>query len=158
MITGALQQRLEHVVTPVNAERYAAENQVRVHAESTSLKRDFVHLIRVEAVVGGERHFVSGTVLGHRHIRLIEYDDVLLDAIPEGPLLVTWHRDQPGVIGVIGTLLGQQDINISRLQLGGDKVGELALAIWNLSSPITDAGLEQLRADPAMVEAHRVDI
>jgi D-3-phosphoglycerate dehydrogenase len=159
MLTGALQHRVDALVTPVNAERYARDLGVRVHAETSTLKRDFVHLIRVEAVLDGERHFVTGTVLGHRHIRMIEYDAFLLDAIPEGPLLVTWHRDQPGVVGKIGTLLGEQDINISRLQLGGEQpMGELALGIWNLSSPITDSALDQLRADDAMVEAHRVDI
>lgn len=159
MLTGALQHRIDGVVTPVNAVRHADEANVRVHVEQSTLKHDFVHLIRVEAVLGDARHAVTGTVLGHRHIRMIELDEFMLDAIPEGPLLVTWHRDKPGVVGKIGTLIGHQDINIERLQLGGtDDERGLAMAIWNLSAPLTESAIEELRGDEEIVEAYRVNI
>ncbi|MCC6673491.1 MAG: phosphoglycerate dehydrogenase [Planctomycetes bacterium] len=157
MLVGALRHRLPTAVTPVNAERLAAERGLRVHAEFSTMKRDFVSLVRVEALIGGKRHFVSGTVLGHRHVRMVELDRFLLDAIPEGPMLVTLHHDRPGVLGLIGSILGSEQVNIARVQLG--TVAEhdgLALGIFNLAVPLTDRSLERLRQESSVVEAHRV--
>jgi D-3-phosphoglycerate dehydrogenase len=155
MLTGALQHRAKIPVTPVNAERIARAEKVRVHTESSALKRDFLHLVRVEALIDEERHFITGTVLGHRHGRMVELDRYLLDAIPEGPLLVTFHRDRPGVIGRIGTLLGCHEINISRLQLAApqEPADDVALGILNLSSPLPPAALQALRGSQEIVRA-----
>ncbi len=146
MQVGALRPRLDMPVTPVNVERLARDADVRVHSEASSMKRDFMNLVRVEMLVGGERHSVSGTVLGHRHGRMVEFDRFLLDAIPEGPLLVTFHHDRPGVLGLVGTILGEEQINISRMQLGNPPGGEgLALGIWNLEQPLTERALTRIR-------------
>ena len=157
MLVGALRHQSELPVTPVNAERIAEQRKVRVHTEVSSMKRDFMNLLRVESVLGEQRHFISGTVLGHRHPRMVELDRYLLDAIPEGPMLITCHHDRPGVMGAIGTLLGEVDINISRMQLGPPPDGEgLALGILNLSTPIPDAALAALQAHPAIERVCRV--
>jgi D-3-phosphoglycerate dehydrogenase len=146
MQVGALRPRQEIPVTPVNVERLAADAGVRVHSEASSMKRDFMNLVRVEALIDGNRHSVSGTVLGHRHGRMVEFDKFLLDAIPEGPLLVTFHHDVPGVLGLVGTILGEEQINISRMQLGNPPGGEgLALGIWNLEQPLTERALARIR-------------
>lgn len=158
MLCGALRGRAGRPVTPVNAETIAAELGMRVHVESSTLKRDFLNLVRVEMLVGGQRHAVVGTVLGHRHPRLVEYDGRLLDAIPEPPLLVTWHDDRPGVLGRIATLLGELDRNIERMQLGAPSAaGEPALGIWNLDAPLDAAGLAKLRAIAAVRAAVLVE-
>ena len=144
-------------VTPVNAERLAEQRKVRVHTEVSSMKRDFMSLLRVEAVMNEERHFISGTVLGHHHPRMVELDRYLLDAIPEGPILITFHHDRPGVMGAIGTLLGEHEINISRMQLGPPPEDEgPALGVFNLSTPVPDSALADLRAHPAIERACRV--
>ncbi len=154
MMSGALHPRLSVAVTPVNAERLAKEEGIRVHTEISSVKRDFMNLIRVEAVLDEERHWVSGTVLGHRHGRMVELDDFFMDAIPEGPALVTFHEDRPGVLGHIGTLLGEAGVNISRMQLGTEQHnGEAALGIWNLSSALSEADLDTIRQHPAIQRA-----
>jgi len=153
-LTGALQKRADRPVTPVNARRIAESLGIRTHVETSAMKRDFVSLVRIEILAGGERHRASGTVLGHRHGRLVELDDWLLDAIPEGPLLVTFHRDEPGVVGAVGTLLGEAKVNISRLQLGTSEAdGGEALGIWNLGAPLDEAVLARVRALPAVRRA-----
>ncbi|MDH3592846.1 MAG: phosphoglycerate dehydrogenase, partial [Planctomycetota bacterium] len=110
MLAGALRDRAEGPVTPVNAERIGDQMGVRRHTEVSTIKRDFVNVVRVEALIDGERHYISGTVLGHRHGRMVELDHYLLDAIPEGPMLVTFHGDQPGVVGAVGQILHEEDI------------------------------------------------
>ena len=157
MLTGALAVKQAGPVTPVNAERIAKDLGVRVHSESSTLKRDFVSLLRVEALIGETRHHVTGTVLGHRHGRMVELDNFLLDAIVDGSLLVTFHLDRPGVLGLIGTILGQEHLNISRLQLGVPDDGtRLALGVWNLDTPLTESALSRLRREECIVQAYRV--
>ncbi|MEZ5962761.1 MAG: phosphoglycerate dehydrogenase [Planctomycetota bacterium] len=156
-LTGALQRRSEAPVTPVNARRVAERLGVRTHVEASPMKRDFVSLVRIEMMIGGERHKVSGTVLGSRHGRMVELDSFLLDAIPEGPLLVTFHGDQPGVLGAVGTLLGQAQVNVSRLQLGVREGGaDEAVGIWNLDGPLSPDLLAAVRALPAVGRARFV--
>lgn len=156
-LSGAMAGKGGTPITPVNAERIARERGIRVHAESVSMKRDFTHLIRVEVVVGGARHHVIGTVLGHRHPRLIEVDGRPVDAIPEAPLLVTQHRDAPGVLGAIGTALGSLGVNVDRMQLGEPTAdGGPALGIWNLDRALETDELAQLRKLEVLVDLVQV--
>ncbi|MHC5066209.1 MAG: phosphoglycerate dehydrogenase [Planctomycetota bacterium] len=157
-LVGLLQGKVEGPVTPVNANRIAKAQGIRVHTETSSMKRDFMNLMRVEAVFAEERHFVTGTVLGHRHGRMVEFDDYFLDAIPEGPLLVTIHEDVPGVLGRIGSILGAREINIARMQLGTPSSGEpRALGIWNLDRSLDTDCLDEILALDPILQAHFVD-
>lgn len=154
MTLGALKPTATAALTPVNAERTARERGIRIHCEASSLKRDFMNLLRVEAIIDEQRHYASGTVLGHRHLRLVEVDDYVLDAIPEGPMLVTFHQDRPGVVGALGTLLGDAGINISRMQIGtAEHAGAPALGILNLDRPLDDDQLAAVRRLPAIERA-----
>ena len=131
-------------------ERIAEERNVRVHCEASTMKQDFVSLLRVEALIGETRHHVSGTVMGQRHGRLVEFDDYVLDAIPEGPLLLTFHNDQPGVVGSLGTIVGEAGHNISRMQIGKSRSGNTALGMLNLDSEPQQDVLERVQAIDAV--------
>ena len=157
MVAGALKPLTTGAVTPVNAERIAKDRGVAIVAEASSMKRDFMNLVRVEAQVGDDRHYATGTVLGHRHGRLVELDDYVLDAIPEGPLLVTFHSDQPGVVGKLGTLLGDAGINISRMQIGtADDPTRPSVALLNLDRALDAAQLAAVRSLAAIRRAEFV--
>ncbi|MCR9248425.1 MAG: phosphoglycerate dehydrogenase [bacterium] len=161
MLGGALQHAVEGTVTPVNAERIGEELGLRVHSESSSMKRDFMSLLRVEAVIDEVRHFASGTVLGQRHGRLVELDGYVIDAIPEGPMLVTFHSDEPGVVGKLGSQLGNDGINITRMQIGtasngggeGGEVSAPALGILNLDREPTADQLDAIRQISSITRA-----
>jgi len=145
-LAGALQPSTSGPVTPVNAERIAEERNVRTHCDASTMKRDFMSLLRVECVIDEQRHFASGTVLGHKHGRLVQLDDYVLDAIPEGPMLVTFHRDEPGVVGKLGTMLGDAGCNISRMQIGQNKDKSTSLGILNLAGDAPDDLVDKVQA------------
>lgn len=155
-LAGALQPSTEGPVTPVNAERIASERGVRSHCDASTMKRDFMSLLRVEAVIDDQRHFASGTVLGHRHGRMVQLDDYVLDAIPEGPLILTFHKDEPGVVGKLGTVVGATGCNISRMQIGQSKDQSSALGVLNLEGDVDAALLEQVQAIDAVERARLV--
>jgi D-3-phosphoglycerate dehydrogenase len=158
-LCGALRQADGPPVTPVNARAVAAARGVGFQAERTTLKRDFVNLVRVEVVIDGQRHIASGTLIGRRHLRLVELDAFLLDAIPEGTLLVTLHRDRPGVMGRLGTLFGNAQINISRMQIGQHRSdAALAIGIFNLDQRPDDVLLAAIRQTPEVESARRIEL
>jgi D-3-phosphoglycerate dehydrogenase len=151
-LLGALRGATAGVVTPVNAERLAREAGVAVEAERTTLKKDFVNLVRVEIELDdGAKHSASGTLIGRRHLRMVELDSFLLDAIPEGRLLLSFHDDRPGVIGAVGTALGDAGVNISRMQLGVDPAAPgRALGVLNVDSEPPASAVARIGAVPGV--------
>ena len=87
---------------------------------------------------------------------MVQIDDYVLDAIPEGPMIVTFHRDEPGVVGKLGTVIGDAGCNISRMQIGQSKERATALGILNLEGTADDALLAQVRTIDSVEHAQLV--
>lgn len=149
-IVGALRPGTGLPVTPVNAQRIAAAAGIATATHAATWKRDFLHLVQVELEVDGVRHAATGTVLGHRHGRMVELDGIAMDAIPEPPCLVTFHRDEPGVVGRIGTLLGSLGVNIARMQTCSAGEPGRALAILQVDRLLTDGDQADLADLPGI--------
>jgi D-3-phosphoglycerate dehydrogenase len=145
--TGLLSGALDAEVNLVNAEWMAAERGIELTESRTSESGDFTTLIRTSLATDAGIRTASATVFGNQFLRLVRLDGFQLDAFLDGNLLVILHRDIPGLIGYIGTVLGQHDVNIAHLSLGRqrEEPGGEALAVLNLDSPPPDASLEELR-------------
>src|SRR5581483_1342876 len=98
-------------------------------------------------------HEVSGAVLGNRVLRLIRIDGYRVESAPEGYFLMLHNRDVPGVVGAVGTVLGQAGINIAGLELGRDRVGGTALSLVEVDQPVPPEVLERLKTLPAITAA-----
>ncbi len=79
-----------------------------------------------------------------------------MDAVPEGYMLVFTNDDQPGMIGLIGTLLGEHKINIAGMQLGRTRKNDKAVAILALDDPIPDEVMDKIRSIPNIYDANLV--
>ena len=133
-LVGVLQHSLEKGVNYVNAPSLAKERGILV-LESQTEDTDYAHgeiRVRVTERGGDRSHYAAGTVFG-RDPRIVRIDDLRLDLPPEGDLMLTRHRDVPGVVGRIGTLLGQHDVNIQRLELVPPENGADGLAFGVLT-------------------------
>jgi D-3-phosphoglycerate dehydrogenase / 2-oxoglutarate reductase len=145
LLAGCLRTSLDEV-TPVNAEILARERGLEVMESREPRDRDFIHRISIEAETDEARSLrVDGTCLGRRS-RLVALDGVPLDASLEGDLLVTRHRDRPGMVGRIGTLLGERGVNIDRVDLGGLPAGGLALGIFGVTGDLPAEVVAAVRA------------
>jgi len=102
----------------------------------------------------GKSHSAVGAIFGAHEGRLVELDGIALDAYPEGYLLVIGNKDEPGVIGHIGTVLGTAKINIARMHLGLKK-GE-ALSLVSVDQVVPEAVLAQLRQRVLFVKQVRL--
>ena len=123
-LVGCLAHSLERAVNFVNAPQLARERGILVlEGELDEGMSDYAQgqiLVRATDKTGGDVYTVAGTVFGGEP-RLVRVDDVRLDFPPRGLLLLTRHKDQPGALGRIGTLLGDHRVNIRRLELGPAK-------------------------------------
>jgi len=119
VLVGCLRSGSDSGVNFVNAPLVARERGVRLleGVDDETVYRQGEIKVRASAKAGGASRVVKGAVFG-REPRIVRIDGVHLDLPPKGPLLLTRHADAPGVLGRIGTVLGQHGINIRRVELG----------------------------------------
>ena len=141
----------------VNAPVIAKERGIRVIESKSSRPSDFASAITTR-VSGCLERLVAGAVFHGGQPRIVRIDDFMLEAIPEGPTLILHNHDQPGVVGHVGTVLGEEGCNISRMQLALVRERSEACMIVNVDSAPSRAVMERLRNLPHMISAQLVDL
>jgi D-3-phosphoglycerate dehydrogenase len=131
-LKGVLTCFLGEAVNYVNAEKVAAQRGIEVVRAAHAEAGDYPHLVRVTA--GGEQGEidVAGTLFAQGDARVVSFRGFRLEFRPEGRLLVLQNRDVPGVVGRLGTILGEAGINIAEIHLArvadkGDAMAVLRL-------------------------------
>jgi D-3-phosphoglycerate dehydrogenase len=149
-------------VNRINAAAVAVERGIRVHEEKQESHRGgaaSVLTVVLHGPAGTSR--ASGTVIHGEQPRLLEFDHIDIETPLEGYLLVCRNLDVPGVIGQIGTTLGQQGVNIANFALGRERAGEKpvkALAVVQVDGPVSDAVLAALKQIEALLDARLVNL
>ncbi|MDI6703106.1 MAG: phosphoglycerate dehydrogenase [bacterium] len=134
----------ETLVNYVNAPLIAKERGIRV-VESKSIKeKDFTNLISVRLSTDKEKRVIEGSIFQKDDERIVSIDGFRVDAIPSGYMLVISNIDKPGVIGKIGTILGQNNINIAGLQMGRKAIGGRQLMVLNVDHVVEQEVLKQI--------------
>jgi len=152
-LKGLLSGFLDRELNYVNAPFIARERGIRVTETRSREATDYVNTVFLGVRTAAGAHEVAGTVLGNRAMRLIRIDGFPVEAVPEGYFLMLHNRDVPGVVGAVGTMLGQARINIAGLELGRDRIGGTALSLVQVDGPVPDAVLDKLRTLPAITAA-----
>jgi D-3-phosphoglycerate dehydrogenase len=165
-ITGILNQALEEKANLVNAASIAASRGLHIREEfkpkGSTGGAGSVLSILVRA--GSEEHIVKGAVLHKNAPRLLHVDGIEVEAPLERHLIYLRNHDVPGVIGRVGTILGDHRINIADFSLGRrtDLVGaegpREAIAVVHVDGRIPDPVLAALRQIPAMQQAKSIQL
>jgi D-3-phosphoglycerate dehydrogenase len=147
-----------NAVNTVNALHVAAARHIRVDQIQLDSRGAGPEQIEVRATTDSGETRVAGALLGESHARIVRIDDFRVDVAPRGTLLVLRNQDVPGVIGRVGTLLGDAGINIagyhqSRLDAGGD-----ALAVVNLDGRVDPSVLDALGKLPEVHSVRQVQL
>lgn len=155
-LKGALTPSCGLAVNYVNAERSAADRSVELVQATHSDQASYAHLVRVEArnAEGGSIQ-VSGTVYRRGDLRVVSFAGFRLEFRPEGLLLLVRNRDVPGFVGRLGTLLGNDGINIADIHLAREPGAHDALAVLRLDEA---PGEECLAALLALDDSISVDL
>jgi D-3-phosphoglycerate dehydrogenase len=156
-VYGVLQPRVDGV-TLVNARALGAERGIDV-LESTSTARVAFSNLMVLRLKTSERDFsVAGTLFGRNHLRLVDVDGVEVDAIPQGHVLFVKNDDTPGVVGHLGTVLGERAINIARMTVGRKPGSGRAVMIIEVDSPVPAEVTAAVAAIPGVREARSIGL
>lgn len=142
----------------VNARHFAAQHGISVVEARCGEHPDYHASIVVQARHGDHTTVVEGTLLERKHPRLIRVGGYEIEAVLEGNLLLTRHRDQPGMIAAISTLLAAEKINISRMQLGIVSGSDMAVAVIGISTPVQQGLLDAIARVPAVTRVTQVSL
>lgn len=154
-LAGLLSVASAEPVNRVNAPLLARERGLTVQEVRTTEAQDWAGLITLRAQTTAGEHVLSGTVMrGRPHV--VRIDDYWLDVVPEGLLVVSEHIEQPGVLGRMGTLLGDAGINISFLQVGRRERGGVGLMVLGVDDVLPDVVLRQVLDMPSVRSARLV--
>jgi D-3-phosphoglycerate dehydrogenase len=149
-------------VNRINAAAVAEERGIRIHEEKqASYRGGAASVLTVELHTAAGASHASATVIHDEQPRLLEFDGIDIETPLEGNLLVCRNLDVPGVIGRIGTILGEQGVNIGNFALGRDRSGVKpvkALAVVQVDAPVSGAVLEALGTIEAMLDARLVTL
>ncbi|HEV2723609.1 MAG TPA: ACT domain-containing protein [Thermoleophilaceae bacterium] len=171
VLKGVLAGRTEEAVNDVNAPALAEERGIAVTETSTERARDFTDLIRVTVVSGEDRSRVVGTVLGRRdRPHLLEAWGSRFNVQLERELAVFRYRDQPGMIGRVGTTLGEAGVNIVSAAVGrqpgdgeepdgrGEEPDGEAVMIITADAPVPQQVVEDIAAGEGFVAGRTVTL
>jgi D-3-phosphoglycerate dehydrogenase len=132
----------------VNAPQRAKEHGIELREVSSTTSADYVNLI----TVSGGGHSISGTMQGRRgEQRIVMIDGHTFDVPPADDMLMVTNDDRPGVIGTVGTLLGNSGVNIADMDVGRSDTHGLAVMLIAPTSAIPTDVLDSLRGAPGIV-------
>lgn len=134
-------------VNMVNAPVLAQSLGLKVSGTESSARGDFTDLLEARAAAAGAEASVGGAFFGATP-RIVSVNGRFVEARPEGVILMLENRDRPGIVGQIGTLLGQHQVNIAGMSLGRTEAGGRALTLLNLDSAPPESVLAALGSDP----------
>lgn len=166
-IKGILNQVLDEKANLVNAASIASSRGLRVHElhKPKSSTGGSGSVLSLQLKTPGEEHCVKGAVLHGHAARLLAVDDIDVEAPLERNLIYLRNRDVPGVIGKVGTILGEHRINIADFSLGrqsgnggAEKKGtpRKAVAVVHIDGRVSDEVLKALRKIPAIEQAKSI--
>jgi len=155
---GALEANTPEVVNYVNAMHVAGERGLSVSETRHEEPGHFARSIRVSLESAGVRSRVHATLFAGREARVVEVDDRPLEFRPEGTVVFLRNRDVPGVIGKVGTILGEGGINISRFHLGRRERGGEAMAVIEVDFATDAETLDALRSLPEILSVRVIEL
>lgn len=159
VLAGMLNAVLDEKVTVVNAPAVAGARGLSVEEETRRRERGFPNTLEVAALpekTGSDKGFsAEGTVLYDGSPRVLQIDGIALEAELAGTMLYLKNRDEPGVIGQVGSTLGNLGVNIATFALGRRDAtrGAQAVSLVRLDGDVSDSILNAIRGIPAVTVA-----
>jgi D-3-phosphoglycerate dehydrogenase / 2-oxoglutarate reductase len=154
-VKGMLGQISDEPVSYVNAMTMAKDRGVEVRGINNPTPKDYVNTISIR---GGERS-VAGTLVGLEGApRLVMVDDHDVDLPPAPYMLVVRNADTPGMIGLVGSVLGEAGVNIDDMDVGRTQAGEAAAMVLATAQPVPEGVQERLRSAPGILSVTALDV
>ena len=152
LLSNALQERVNYV----NASIEAKERGIRVIETKDTTAEDYTGSLYLSAKGSLGEHSVTGVLLGGSEVRIIDMDNFPINVPPTKYMLFTLHRDMPGIIGKIGSLLGSFNVNIASMQVGRKIVRGDAVMVLSIDDPLPEGIITEIKKEPGIRDAYTV--
>ncbi len=158
LLAGFFTERISTNVNDVNAMLIAKERDITTGEKVSQDTLGYSNLITV-TVKGDNRQLeVKGTYIENYGPRIVSINGYDVDIIPEGNLLFIQHTDRPGVIGRVGNILGDNNVNIATMQVGRKNVGGEAVMVLSLDKALCDDVYAKLPELEDITYMHRISL
>ncbi len=157
VLRGLLEAATTERINLVNAAMLAKSRGITVEERKTTNAGQFSSLLTLTATSEGRTATVSGTV-ANREPRIVRLDEHTMDLAPADSMLVTRHKDRPGTMGRIGSLLGEADVNISAMTLARSAPRADAFMVLALDDDVPASVADAIRADSAVIDVWTIHL
>jgi D-3-phosphoglycerate dehydrogenase len=151
VLKGLLTPMVKDTVNSVNAAVMAKERGIKVTETTLVETEEFVNLITVKVFSSQGMNKVAGTIFGQKDPRVVNINNFRLELHPFGRFVLIHNHDKPGAIGSIGTLLGDNSINISRMRVGQEQGGDKTMIFLRTDDIIPEDVMAKLRDLPLII-------
>jgi len=154
---GLLKGLLDHIhggiVNYISAPSLATSHGIEITQSQTQFHSEYSTLVSAKCYFKNKTdRTISGTLF-HRQPRIVQISEYQLDIDPNGIILIMLNHDRPGVIGKVGSILANNDVNIAEWRLGRTKAGEQAMAFINLDNQPEQHVIDQIMAINDVIKA-----
>jgi len=157
-LIGLLQVIMGDQVNFVNAGYIAKNRGIRIKETFSSDVDNFANLITVIVTESGEERVLSGTLFSQEDMRIVQIGDYRIEVVPSRYMLVCTYEDKPGVIGRVGSLLGDRSINIATMQVGRKSIGGEAVMVLQVDDPVTEKVQQEVSQLEGIIETNFVEL
>jgi D-3-phosphoglycerate dehydrogenase len=157
VVKGVFENQLESI-NLVNAMHLAKTRDVNIVVQTSNSASSFTNLLTVTVKTKQEVKTLAGTLLAGIGERIVMIDQYPVDFSPEGHLLLISHNDKPGIIGRVGTLLGNNDVNIATMQVGRKVIGGSAIMVLTIDKSAPKEVLSELATLSEIVNVRELTI
>jgi D-3-phosphoglycerate dehydrogenase / 2-oxoglutarate reductase len=153
---GALKLSLAEQINYINAPFVAKEREIEVSSSKVANTSGYKNKVSLKITTQNSTHSISGTIFDEEVQRIVEINNFALDVEPNGHMILFSNSDVPGVIGEVGKLLGDNNINIADFRLGRNSKGALAVII--VDEEVTSDILNKLSTLKAAISVAYVNV
>jgi len=157
VLKGFLQAAGGTDVNEVNAPAFAESLGLKISESRLSAPGDYTDMLELSAAGEGKTVSVGGAFFGATP-RIVSINSRPVEARPHGAMLVLENSDRPGMVGRIGTLLGDHGVNIATMSLSRNQAGGTALTVLNLDTAPSPELLDKIRANEDIHSAQVIEL
>ena len=158
VIKGLLDPVLNESVNFVNAPLLAKNRGLKVLQSVNGEAMGYANLITLKVSTDIEEKCVAGTLLGKNDAHLVMIDGYRVDTIPSGHLLYVPHIDKPRIIGPVGVLIGEHNINIASMQVGRIDRGGTAIMMLSVDAQVPEETLKAISLIEGVLDVRLVSL
>jgi len=157
VLKGILGPILQETVNYVNAPGVAKARGIKTKEIKSKETANFANLITVRVRTDKGAHLVAGTLFGKEEARIVLIDGYRVDVEPSGWLLIVPHIDKPGIIGKVGTILGDNGINIASMQVGRTETAGTSIMVMTVEADLPTPVMLKIKAVDGILGAKLVN-